>query len=163
LPRRAGEASRPQRRPTRKSRADIVGFPIASAHQPPPPGPALGHQGVEPIGEGGKGGDGLLGLRILGRQIGAELGRLLVDPRLGGGEPVSLDAKLRLKPLDVGLQRRVVRLDGGDRLPRLRRFLPCPRFSGGELRGEACLALGRSITNLDHPKTAYPVYSYRNN
>jgi hypothetical protein len=37
---------------------------------------------------------------------------LALDPRLGGCQPVGLDAKLGLKPLDVGLQGRVVGFEG---------------------------------------------------
>ena len=42
----------------------------------------------------------------------AEFGRLLLGPRLGSCEPISLDAKLRFKALDVDLEGRVVLSQG---------------------------------------------------
>ena len=67
-------------------------------------------QRVQPLRQSRKRGNRLVGLRPFGGQIGSalgvpdgEVGHLLFGPCLGGGEPVSLDAKLGLKPLDVGL------------------------------------------------------------
>jgi hypothetical protein len=77
-----------------------------------------GGQRVEPICQGAERLDRLLRVRSLGRHLGekhgafvgvlcaplGEVGNESFDSRLGRREPVGLNAKLRLKPLDVGFE-----------------------------------------------------------